>query len=712
MDCQLVDTLEACQQAVAKLSEENEVVIDIEGVELSRKGEVCLIQMCGASGMVSLFDICAMGEEAFGPGGLRSLLESENVTKLFFDVRSDSDALYHLHGVKVRAAYDIQILWHVRFQHPEEPYLQGLMKVLDKYLEQSHVLSDDAAKVLEQVKQRGLSLFAPEHGGRYEVWKERPLCPDLLEYATADVNWLLEMRRFWAPKDLPMADELNRFVTAESARRLENFVDRPDAEALDFTNNKYRDFDIPDGFNTTRDICEKVQVPEGARGRVIGRCGATMDEIRSSTGARLVLEAGKTFALVVGQRAQVEKAVRMISDKAAGLEKPGDVAERIYVQEGLQRGKVIGNGGATIKSIQSNTVTRIAFEGDEAVVVGQPSQVKLAIHQIKKVLEQFLSGYTQGDGVLFDVQLNDCGEPQARHLCRSRLAHGIGNETFIGKLKSFNKDSHGFISCPELATRGCTPLVFVDGDTLRKFDFEHTLVHGTSLAFKVKCCDQRQPKAFDIQKPVRYFGSVSQETKDNFRYLCCPDVFNFLNVNVLVLKHYVQQLRVGDAVSFYVKRNALGSPEATEVREHSGIARARDTDTFFEGTVKSFNSTKGYGFITCPQVLDLLDTDVFVHQKQMCHYPPGFGVRFRVKLNGRGHPQAWDVAPRPTPMGHMRMSAPTSLPLACFTAATMPDSGSYVPRDPLGCMQLVWPSAVMPDTGLCHQMPINVQLPL
>lgn len=38
--------------------EETEVAIDIEGVELSRAGEVCLIQICGpSSDKVFLFDI-------------------------------------------------------------------------------------------------------------------------------------------------------------------------------------------------------------------------------------------------------------------------------------------------------------------------------------------------------------------------------------------------------------------------------------------------------------------------------------------------------------------------------------------------------------------------------------------------------------------------------------------------------------------------------
>lgn len=40
---------------------------------------------------------------------LRTILESENVLKVFFDVRNDSDALYSHYGIKLDGVRDVQL---------------------------------------------------------------------------------------------------------------------------------------------------------------------------------------------------------------------------------------------------------------------------------------------------------------------------------------------------------------------------------------------------------------------------------------------------------------------------------------------------------------------------------------------------------------------------------------------------------------------------
>eukprot|EP00927_Polykrikos_kofoidii_P034003 TRINITY_DN28848_c0_g1_i1.p1 TRINITY_DN28848_c0_g1~~TRINITY_DN28848_c0_g1_i1.p1 ORF type:complete len:328 (-),score=45.30 TRINITY_DN28848_c0_g1_i1:60-1043(-) len=313
----LVDSVEQCQVAVAHLLKEVEVAVDVEGVMLGRAGEVCLIQICGPSTPTYVFDIHILKERAFNEGGLKELLESEHVTKLFYDLRADCDALHHLYDLTPRGAYDIQILWHVRFQHPDLIYLQGLKKVLGSFLQQTSILTPEAASAIDVLKLRGQSMFAPEHGGSYDVWKERPLHSDLLEYAAADVKFLLGMKGLWASKDAVLDD----FVREASAERLLEFVALPSAEALDQSKKCFRDFDLPEGFNETGDISTLVDVPNDMRGLVIGKRGATIRDIESSTGVMLSLV--KDGARVVGQPAQVAAAViRIKTEIASGQHVP------------------------------------------------------------------------------------------------------------------------------------------------------------------------------------------------------------------------------------------------------------------------------------------------------------------------------------------------------------------------------------------------------
>eukprot|EP00930_Biecheleria_cincta_P030460 TRINITY_DN21102_c0_g2_i2.p1 TRINITY_DN21102_c0_g2~~TRINITY_DN21102_c0_g2_i2.p1 ORF type:complete len:332 (-),score=69.35 TRINITY_DN21102_c0_g2_i2:115-1110(-) len=309
----VVDTVQLCQAAVAELFREKEVAVDIEGVELGRRGEICLIQITGASSdIVYLFDIFVLRDKTFGEGGLKKLLETEEVAKLFFDVRADCDALHHIFGVNVCAAYDVQVLWHVRFQHPDDVYLQGLKKVQTKFLEQSKVLTPRSMRKIDSIKDAGQKMFVPELGGSYEVWKQRPFPPELLEYAAADVKFLLDMRSLWADDCVDESSRLDSTVKEISAKRLSEFVALPDGQALDFSQLKFRDFTIPHGFNTTGEMSEKVSVPPDKRGLVFGKRGATRQEIEAITGARVSLNDATSYALVIGQPEQVRKAVDRI----------------------------------------------------------------------------------------------------------------------------------------------------------------------------------------------------------------------------------------------------------------------------------------------------------------------------------------------------------------------------------------------------------------
>ena len=80
------------------------VAVDFEGVALSRTGSLCIVQVAPADGPVILFDIVEMQRAAFDEGGLADLIQSEHVLKLWFDCRSDADALVHLYGRDVQPA--------------------------------------------------------------------------------------------------------------------------------------------------------------------------------------------------------------------------------------------------------------------------------------------------------------------------------------------------------------------------------------------------------------------------------------------------------------------------------------------------------------------------------------------------------------------------------------------------------------------------------
>ena len=204
----LVDELSDCASRIAELlSCGSPVAVDYEGVNLCRSGVLCIVQIAPKQGAVLLIDIETIGNAAFDEGRLRELLESQSLIKLCYDCRADADALYHLHGVTPHNLFDLQVAYCTKRDvesHRRDPFLKGLGNAL-----QGLGLGSAQSRQLEQVKNKGLALFAPEKGGSYEVWRQRPLPQDLIDYASLDVAYLHVMFEKWA-----------RFVPANQMREL------------------------------------------------------------------------------------------------------------------------------------------------------------------------------------------------------------------------------------------------------------------------------------------------------------------------------------------------------------------------------------------------------------------------------------------------------------------------------------------------------------
>eukprot|EP00928_Gymnodinium_smaydae_P035547 TRINITY_DN249_c0_g1_i1.p2 TRINITY_DN249_c0_g1~~TRINITY_DN249_c0_g1_i1.p2 ORF type:complete len:366 (+),score=106.01 TRINITY_DN249_c0_g1_i1:61-1098(+) len=77
--------------------------------------------------------------------------------------------------------------------------------------------------------------------------------------------------------------------------------------------------------------------------------------------------------------------------------------------------------------------------------------------------------------------------------------------------------------------------------------------------------------------------------------------------------------------------------------EHAYVPAKAITDHRFEGVVKSYSATAGYGFIDSPSIKEAFGNDVFVHGGQLGSNKVGTKVNFAVLLSKDHKPQAFDV---------------------------------------------------------------------
>ncbi len=165
--------------------------LDIEGMYLSRYGSISIVQLfVEPENHIFLIDVHFLQGQAFDTTNtsgttLRSVLESDLIPKAFFDVRNDADALFAHFQVSMRGIHDVQLL-EIATRSSSKERVNGLATCIQRDAN----LSADAMKACKATKEAGLLLFAPEHGGSYEVFNTRPMRQEIIDYCTQDVVYL------------------------------------------------------------------------------------------------------------------------------------------------------------------------------------------------------------------------------------------------------------------------------------------------------------------------------------------------------------------------------------------------------------------------------------------------------------------------------------------------------------------------------------------
>ncbi|KAK2590966.1 hypothetical protein QQS21_011345 [Conoideocrella luteorostrata] len=182
---ELVDTLQGLP------IEPPSLYIDLEGINLSRQGTIAILQVfVRPSGQTYLIDVKELQDKSFSTRGekgltFKDILESESIPKVFFDVRNDSDALYSHFKIHLGGIQDLQLM-----ELATRTFSRRCVNGLSKCIERDAPFSYTERNAWMQSKERGLRLFAPERGGSYEVFTQRPLPDDIIYYCANDVQVL------------------------------------------------------------------------------------------------------------------------------------------------------------------------------------------------------------------------------------------------------------------------------------------------------------------------------------------------------------------------------------------------------------------------------------------------------------------------------------------------------------------------------------------
>jgi len=229
------------------------------------------------------------------------------------------------------------------------------------------------------------------------------------------------------------------------------------------------------------------------------------------------------------------------------------------------------------------------------------------------------------------------------------------------------------------------------------------------MVLKRKQADSGLTEVAQPEEASLFTGTVkSYNPEKGYGFISCQETFDHFGQDVFLLRSHVEGegLNVGEDVTFRVRLNTKGQPQAHSVNAFSGPERSRRDDhsdhprrgdtsgrprrndqsdrhrrgdhleklersrrddhldeeikrrprptnppsedvgsRSYSGVVKSYNQSKGWGFIECQDTHQRFGQDVFLmkNQANSSGASPGDEVSFRVNLNRRGQPQAHEV---------------------------------------------------------------------
>lgn len=169
----------------ATLKQQVVISLDCEGVNVGSKGTITLIQVGTSRGEAFIFDVQEC-PEIVGEGGLKSILEDENVIKIIHDCRNDSVNLWQQFGIVLRSVFDTQVA-HAVLQYQ----VTGKQVYKAKYVS-LNTLCENYHSPLNPIREQLRNAYRKDQ----KFWSRRPFTRDMLLYAAGDVLVLINEKLF------------------------------------------------------------------------------------------------------------------------------------------------------------------------------------------------------------------------------------------------------------------------------------------------------------------------------------------------------------------------------------------------------------------------------------------------------------------------------------------------------------------------------------
>ena len=344
----LITTQEQLESVVAALRKSAFVTVDTEFIrETTFWPELCLIQMA-APGVTALVDPLAEGMDL---APFFALMADETVLKVFHAARQDIEIVFNLGGLIPHPVFDTQIAAMVCGFGDSVSYDQLVQKITGTRLDKS---------------------------SRFTDWRHRPLSDRQLEYALADVTWLIpvyehlrdelerEGRAHWVNEEMEALTARETYDTRpeDAWKRLKMRVRKPIEFAIikeiaAWRDREARGRNVPRGRVLKDDALYEVAQQAPRDVAALSRLRAVPKGWERSSSAGGLLEAvNRAFDIPKEELPKLPKFVQPAEGTSAAVELLKVLLRLVAEAQGVAP-KVLAS---------SDDIERIAAEGEDAKV--------------------------------------------------------------------------------------------------------------------------------------------------------------------------------------------------------------------------------------------------------------------------------------------------------------------------------------------------------
>lgn len=183
---------------LSSISPSSTLYLDLEGENLGREGTLTIITvLVYPQQKSSLIDVQTLGNATFTTPDatgktLKSVLEDTNIQKCLWDVRSDADALWHHHRVRLTGVVDIQL-----FENASRLGKKTFVRGLEKCVEADLGLGPQERLQWVETKNEIKALMS------HDIFSRRPIDAKTARYCVNDVVHLPALRSIYEKRLSP-----------------------------------------------------------------------------------------------------------------------------------------------------------------------------------------------------------------------------------------------------------------------------------------------------------------------------------------------------------------------------------------------------------------------------------------------------------------------------------------------------------------------------